>query len=100
MIEFRNTLQNKLLDMMKTVVGPGTESVDFVRTFDNHLHDFNLEFTPNPWPFLVVNVRTSERASQSEIGNPYDLYEWTTHIYYIDITADYNAGEKRRDKLV
>lgn len=103
MITFRTVLEDKLLAIAQAQVGVGTDSTDFVRTFDNHIHDFNLDYAPNPWPFVVVNVRTAEHAGGaqgSEIGTPYDLYEWTVHIYYIDIVKDYNTGDMRRDKIL
>lgn len=100
MIDFRTHLQNKILDLSKEIVGVGTDATNYVRTFDDHLHDFNLDFTPNPWPFIVVNVRTAERSGDSEIGLAYDLYMWTVHIYYIDLVQTYSQGDQRRNFIL
>lgn len=96
MLNFRTHLQDNITTIVRAAVGSGTDPTDYVRTFDSYLHD--IDIIDNP--FVVINVRTAEKASQSEIGNTYDLYMWTVHIYYIDITDTYASGDNRRNLIL
>ena len=100
MIEFRTALEDRLMSIITTTVGTGTDPTHFVRTVDNHIHDFNLTFTPNPWPFMVVAIRSVEQSGQSEVGVPYDLYMWTVHLYYISLDANFNTGDEKRNFIL
>lgn len=96
MIEFRQALQNKLLDLTKDWVGPTALVTERVISFDSYLHDVEIDDTP----FIVVNVRRTSKQAEGEIGNAYDLFLWETHIYYIDMDKDYATGEAKRDKIL
>lgn len=95
MIDFRKVLQDKCMELAQTAVGPGSDPVNYVKTFDKRLHDIEVDETP----FLVVNVRTAEKAAPGEIGNGgYDLFMWTVHFYYLAVEVeDWQEGSDRRD---
>lgn len=96
MIGFRTNLQDRIESILNTAVGPGSDPTHTVISFDSYLHDVSLEDTP----FVVVNVRTAEKAGESEIGAKYDLYMWTVHIYYIDMHSVYEEGETKRNNIL
>lgn len=98
MLEFSEKLETHVKSLLTTWVGPGSDTIYFVKYFDDHLHD--VEETQ--LPFVVVTLRTAEASgrSEQEIGVPYDLGEYTIHIYYLDTTADYAAGKKRRSFIM
>lgn len=91
----RQRVQNKLLEMCERIVGPVSQSEYKVKTFDKYLHDVPIE----EMPYVVVNVRQVEQTP-GEIGILRELEAWTVHIYYLDISDDYNEGEFRRDRIV
>lgn len=90
MIEFRSELRDKLIELLTSWVGSD------VVTFDNYLHDVEHDQVP----YVVVNVRTAERAAAAEIGNDYDLKMWTVHIYYLDIAEVHSEGEDKRNRVL
>lgn len=95
MVLFRKTLQEYLEAKCQEWVGAD------VKTFDDHLHAFDLEVDPEPFPFVVVNVRLNEKEEPGEMGTDHDLRTWTVHIYYIDANLpDYAEGQDRRDKVL
>lgn len=92
MIEFRTHLQKRVMDIAKDILT--TE----VKTYDDHLHDLD---DLAHFPFLVVNVRTAEKSGDSEIGTGgVQLWNWTVHIYYLDINADYKTADERRNNIL
>lgn len=96
MIDFRTKLEDKISTLVTTWVGPSSGITAPVVTFDDHLHDVEL----NQFPYVVINVRTAEKAEAGEIGNTYDLFMWTIHIYYLDLVATYSTGKTRRDHIL
>lgn len=96
MIEFRQELQNKLLELCETWTDKDADSTNYVATYDNHLHDVPMEETP----FLVVNVRRQTKETEGEIGEKHGLSIWEVHIYYISLEEDYNVGDKKRDNIL
>lgn len=97
MIQFRQDAQNKLLELLESWVSVDalTAETGAVK-FDKRLYDVPLEETP----FVVANVRDFQKVQGGEIGNEHDLYTWDAHIYYIDIDADYDIGEAKRDTIL
>lgn len=104
LVEFSTELEEHITNVVKETVGEGTDPDNWVRSFDDHLHDFDLAYTPNPWPFVVVAVRDMELSGRSEpeIGtdHAYNLHTWTAHIYYIDVVQDYATGKRKRDNIM
>lgn len=100
MIEFREKLQKDLQDKLITWTGENSGLTDYVKTFDDHLHGFDTEETPDPFPFIVVNVRSAESKQEGEIGVTYDLWSWLVHIYYIDSRDDYREGDNARNTIM
>jgi len=100
MIEFRNTLQERVMTVAQSAVGASASPPvqQPVKTFDEKLRD--VEF--NQLPFLVVNVRSAEKQLPGEIGNNYQKYTWTVHIYYLDTDQTPGAigASDRRDTIL
>lgn len=90
---FETELEKKVQDLAKTYIGSD------IGVFDDHLRALDLDLGEK-FPFLVTTVRTSENQDQSEIGNDYDLWTWTVHIYYVDSQEDYATAKARRSKVM
>lgn len=103
LVEFGTELEDHIRGLLEDEVGTGSDPDDFVRTFDDHLRDVDIAFTPNPWPFVVVTTRGMELSGRSEpeIGttHAHNLHQWEVHIYYIDVAQNYAAGKAKRTKL-
>lgn len=99
MIEFRSALRKRINDLVVPVVGVGSDPTEFVRTFDKRLKDVDVAALP----FLVINVRMMEKLLPGEIGNPFQKYTWTVHIYYLDMETNadhYDIADERRDHII
>lgn len=94
MIEFRDALTAKLLDVAQSVTGQDSGATNPVVSFDDHLYSKDI----SELPFIVVNVRSWDEPEDGvEIGNPHGLKIWTVHIYYLDMTETWNEGAARRN---
>lgn len=87
---FRRGLQQKILTLLQDTL------TTRIRTYDVKLIDMPVE----DFPYLVVNVRQKEQDNPGEIGTLKELWQWTVHIYYLDISETYVDAEERRDKVV
>ena len=100
MQEFGDKFEEYMLEWLPTLVGEGTDPTNYVVTFDDHLHGFDVEDPTEPFPFVVATMRSTTTQNQGEIGEAHDLRTWEMHIYYIDITDDYKAGKAKRSNIM
>lgn len=96
MIEFSTELETRVKDILVANTGVGTDPDNYVKTWDDHLHDETVD----NMPYVVITTRTAEKAGESEIGSKYDLYTYTVHIYYLDIQTVYATGKLKRSNIL
>lgn len=98
MIDFHKELKKHLVDsFLPSLVGVDTDLTEPAKSFSDHLYAQDLDSLP----FVVVNIRSSSAdQTEGEIGNPYDLTTYETHIYYLDMCDDYVEGDDRRDTIL
>lgn len=99
-LSFRKDLEDHILEKVTEWVGVGTHPTKYVKTFDNHLHDFDLDVNPEPWPFMVVSVRSTTFQETTAVGTTNEVRAWSVHIYYIAIENNYNEGALKRDEIM
>lgn len=93
MIEFKEALEAKLATKLPLWVGIAVDPTNGAKTFDDHVHDLEK----NQFPFIVYSARQATNANSGEIGNDFDLYEWTVHFYVLDHADQWTTGKLRRD---
>lgn len=99
MIEFSDQLEERLTDLCKTAVGEGTDATNFVKTFDNYLHDIEI----SDYPYIALSVRTgNENPGLGELTTQRDIWTWYVHIYYMDVQEEstYADGKKKRSNIM
>lgn len=98
MIDFTDKLNDYLITLATSWVGPGTDADanKTVKMLDDHLHDVEIANTP----YLAVIVRSFEQESAGEIGVDHDLYTYDIHMYYLAMTSNYNIGKTARSTIM
>lgn len=94
--EFNTVLEQRIIDLTTTWVGPGTHLTNFVQKFDDHLEPFEA----SEGPVLVVAARQYGPAAMNSIGATPDEKTWQVDLYYMAIGADYTSEKKKRDYIV
>lgn len=98
MIDFTDKLNDHLVSLVTTWVGPTTDPDvnNTVKVVDDHLHDVEIENTP----YIAVVVRDFEQNHPGEIGVDHDLYIYNIHIYYIAMSSSYDIGKVARSTIL
>ena len=99
---FMNALEERVVDLLKPVVGEGSDPVDYIKSWEYYLTDLNFDprnYTQH-FPFVVVSSRGLEQMNPGEMGTRMEINNWNVHIYYIDVVKEYEEGRQRRAKLV
>lgn len=89
---FRKVLQDGVTDMCNTAVASQ------ISTVGKYIPEGNLDLSD--FPCLVVSVRQKGEAGPMEYGTLHELWDWTIHIYYLNITEEWDAGEELRDQTM
>ena len=99
---FQPALEEKVTDILKAAVGPGTDAVDYVKTWGFFLQDLN--FDPGQYdqsfPYVVTLATNEQQIAPGEMGVRLEVNSWTVSIFYIDVVKDFETGRQRRAKLV
>ena len=99
---FVNALEESVINLLKPVIGEGTDPTDFIKSWEYYLKDLNFDRQDykRTFPFVVVTAHSAEQMSPGEMGTRLEINNWAVHIYYIDVVMDYEDGRQRRAKLV
>ena len=98
---FQPALEQRVIDILKPVIGEGTDATDYIKSWHHYLTDLN--FDPRNYssvfPFVVVSTRSLDQIGAGEIGTRFEINAWTVNLYYIDVVKDYEEGRQRRARL-
>lgn len=94
----RKAIQAEVITICAAVVAQGVDDDFYVNLIDKVLP--SGEVPSEHFPALIVNVRTSDQAAPGEMGTLHNVWKWMVHIYYLDVSDDYTAGEEKRDEIV
>lgn len=95
-IDVATALEQKITEILTRTVGVGTDPTNFVKLFDDHLHDVEITLMP----FVVVTARSAEQGVERSIGQHFMPRDYIVHIYYLDLSETFPEGKARRNLIV